>query len=332
MDPRQRPIEEGGKGYRVMEAPIDRSPRPGDDDEPVARGDPELGADVLAIGGLWGRHVEARRPADADFVRSVHALLDEQAALPVTEHIRPAGQAQLVRTIPVDVPVVRAGDHPVLDGHRRDALESRRGEPVLAVVLIGQQQDPWPHAPDEPSDPADRLQVASMGGPHLIGHPAGHGGAEVHARCDQRGRVPGDRIGDGLGLRTNGDRIVGDRGGPDGVGGQHSLGPGGCEVFPRGGIAESRPDLDLDRLQRGPAQAFHDGSEIGVHEPWPGRCLHPLPGMRQDHEQATGIPGQAVDSAQHEAATADRLARTQGRADASSESPEQAGSPRRHPL
>ena len=57
-------------------------------------------------------------------------------------------------------------DHAVLDGRDRDPLEAGGGEPLLAVVLVGEEERGRPKPPEQRPDRADLVEPARERGRH----------------------------------------------------------------------------------------------------------------------------------------------------------------------
>ena len=70
-----------------------------------------------------------------------------------------------------------------------------------------------------------------------------------------------------------------------------------CEPPPAGVLLDPRPDVQLDRLERGGAELVGDGAEVRVHRPDLPVDLDPLLGVLEDDQEPPLLLRQRLESA-----------------------------------
>ncbi len=298
-------VQQSVKGVRDVEPAVRRPVGAGQHDHPFAGPNTKLGPEGRGVRLRSPLdEVEARRARDAHLLVAVNAALDQDVTLPRPEHVRPIRQSQARRSIAMDVAVVAAVDHPVLDRDDLDALGPRRGQPVLPVVLVGEEHACRSEAPEEGADVRDRADLG--------GHPAGgefrdptdQRGAQVHAVHDDRRRDLADG-GDPRFRRAGVGATATLRfpGAPDRRRGQEAR-PVRCrESVPPDVVVDARLEIDLDGLEGGAAERIDDRGEVRVDVTWPVGGLDALARVFEDHQQATGLAGEGLEALGHRAAT-----------------------------
>ena len=287
MDGWQRSVDEGRQRHRELEAPDHGAVRAGHHDESVVRRDPELGPHIRPFGHVRPHEIEARRAADDDLVRPEHAVLEEQVAFPTPEHIGAARQPKARWTTGMDVAVVRAVQDPVLHGGDGDALGLGRDEPLLAVVLIGEEETGRPQTTQEPPDPRHGPALARHQLAGLSGDMGGQERPEVDTGDHHRDACGGDPLGRRF-VRGRGGRIRavpvipgaaedGDR--------EHALAVISRQSRPRLVVVDLRPEVQLDRVERSASEDVDDRPEKGVHLARAVAGLDALASVLQDDEQ-----------------------------------------------
>jgi hypothetical protein len=188
----------------------------------------------------------------------------------------------------VDVPAVVAVDRPVLDGRDRDPRCGGRLAPVLAVVLVGEQDAGRVQAPQQPPDARD----GAVHGPEpALGvpcHVLGQDPAEVDARGHGRDIDAGDRARGGCRARQHG-RLRGLVVDEEGILWQEPARGIRGEPLHGGRVGALGPPVEEDGLEACPAQLVGDGPEVGVHHPGAVRGLDAVRRVGADDEQGPGV-------------------------------------------
>ena len=155
----------------------------------------------------------------------------------------------------MDVAVVVAVDHPVLERDGRHALGRRRGKPVLAVVLVGEQDARGPQTAKDPPDPVAGAELVREHGTGRRDHPSAKLRTQVDAGDLDRRLM--DRVDDPVHVH---DRVAHlRRAEAQRVDREEARMVRRCEPPPAGVLLDPRPDVQLDRLERGAAELVGDG-------------------------------------------------------------------------
>ena len=191
----------------------------------------------------------------------------------------------------MDIAVVPSVDQAVLDGHRAHTLRVGRREPVLAVVLVGEQDPCRPELPDDLPDPLNGDRSAHQQVARLGGDLGGKLRAEVDTGDDDRHVGAGDPIGSRLRCCADQVRVLRRAGEPNDVHGQDPVRVGPGQSPPGVVVVDRGPQLDGHRVQPRPSETPLDRVEVRVDETRALGRVDPLDDVGVHGQQRTLGPG-----------------------------------------